>query len=48
MAPKDQIKEILDKFNNSHNRIKFTVDYGEERNINFLDVKLLIEDGRII
>jgi len=47
-APEDQIKAILDKFNHSHNRIKFTVDYEEDRSINFLDVKLLIENGRII
>jgi len=27
VAPEDQINAILDKFNNYHNRIKFTIDY---------------------
>lgn len=45
---KEQIKEILHKFNNYHNRIKFIVDHGDGDSINFLDVKLLIEHGRII
>ena len=47
-APNDRINKILCSFNSYHERIKFTVEYGDNRGINFLDVKLLIEDGRII
>ena len=47
-APKDKINNILDSFNAYHERIKFTVDHGDEFGINFLDVKLLCEGGSII
>ena len=39
-APKDEINNILDSFNAYHERIKFTVDHGDEFGVNFLDVKL--------
>ena len=47
-APINFIINILDFFNSYHERIKFTVDYGDGRGINFLDVKLLSDNGRII
>ena len=47
-APNDHINKILYSFNFYHERIKFAVEYDDNRGINFFDVKLLIEDGRII
>ena len=47
-ALNDHINAILYTFNSYHERIKFTVDYGENRGNHFLDVKLLIEDWRVI
>ena len=47
-APINLITNILDSFNTYHDRIKFTVDYGNDKSINFLDVKLLIDNDRII
>ena len=47
-APINLITNILDSFNSYHERIKFTVDYGDDRGINFLDVKLLSDNGKII
>ena len=47
-APINFIINILDFFNSYHERIKFTVDYGDDRGINFLDVKLLSDNGKII
>ena len=47
-APTNQITNILDSFNAYHERIKFTVDYGDEFGISFLDVKLLYDKGSII
>ncbi|KAG5335288.1 SYT1 protein, partial [Acromyrmex heyeri] len=47
-AHKDQIDVILDMFNFYHDRIKFTIEYCDDEGINFLDVKLIIEDGKII
>ena len=47
-APNNLISSMLDSFNSYHERINFTVDYGDDRGINFLDVKLLIESGRVI
>ncbi|XP_018355891.1 PREDICTED: telomerase reverse transcriptase-like [Trachymyrmex septentrionalis] len=47
-APTNQITNILDSFNAYQERIKFTVDYGDEFGISFLDVKLLYDKGSII
>jgi len=46
--PNEHINIILCSFNSYHERIKFMVEYGDNGIINFLDVKLLIENGRII
>ena len=45
--PTNLITNILDSFNSYHERIKF-VNYGDDRGINFLDVKLLNDNGSII
>ena len=47
-APNEYINTILCFFNSYQERIKFTVEYGDDGVINFLDVKLLIENGKII
>ena len=47
-ASKNKINDILDSFNAYHERIKFTVDHGDEDCINFLDLKLIYDDGYII
>ena len=39
-APNDHINKILCSFNSYYERMKFTVEYGDNRGINFLDVKL--------
>jgi len=44
-----KIKEdILELFNSYHDRIKFIVDYDDENGINFLDIKLMKKEGKII
>jgi len=49
VVPNEYINTILSSFNSYHQeRIKFTIEYGDNGVINFLDVKLLIENGRII
>ena len=47
-APKDEINNILDSFNAYHERIKFTIDHGDELGVTFLDVKLLYDGGGIM
>ena len=44
----EKVEEILDLFNSYHDRLKFTVDFGNENGINFLDVKIMIQEGNII
>ncbi|KAG5347140.1 COX1 oxidase, partial [Acromyrmex charruanus] len=38
---KEKVEGILELFNSYHERLKFTVDFGDENGINFLDVKLM-------
>ena len=45
---KDKVEEILKLFNSYHERLRFTVDFGDENGINFLDVRLMRQEGRII
>jgi len=47
-APNNLITSILDSFNAYHEHVKFTVDFGDDTGINFLDVKRLIDSGRIV
>ena len=42
---KDKVENVLELFNSYHERLRFTVDFG---GINFLDVKLMRQEGRII
>jgi len=43
----DKVSRILDKFNNYHDRFKFTIEYEDNHCINFLDLSLLIIDNKI-
>ena len=45
---KDKVENVLELFNSYHERLRFTVDFGDENGINFLDVKLMRQEGRII
>ncbi|KAG5333026.1 ELOV1 protein, partial [Acromyrmex heyeri] len=47
-SEKIKVEEVLELFNSYHDRLRFTVDFGDENGINFLDVKLMIQEGSII
>ena len=44
----EKVEEVLDLFNSYHDRLRFTVNFGDKNGINFLDVKLMIQEGSII
>jgi len=44
---KDKVENILELFNSYRDR-RFTVDFGDENGINFLDIKLMKQEGKII
>ena len=44
---KNKVEEVLELFNSYHERLRFTVDFGDENDINFLDIKLM-RQGSII
>ncbi|KYM98930.1 hypothetical protein ALC62_10346, partial [Cyphomyrmex costatus] len=46
--PKDKIVQTFNKFNSYHNRIKFTMEEYEDGWMNFLDIKIGIENEKII
>ena len=45
---KEKVEGVLELFNSYHERLRFTVDFGDENGINFLDVKLMRQERRII
>ncbi|KAG5317259.1 MOS1T transposase, partial [Pseudoatta argentina] len=45
---KEKVEGVLELFNSYHERLRFTVDFGDENGINFLDVKLMRQKGSII
>jgi len=47
-ASKDQLDAILDTFNSFHQRMQFTLEISDNNRINFLDVAIIIEEGKII
>jgi len=47
-APSDKIDFIFETFNKYHNRIKFTLEYENNRSLSFLDLLLTITDNTII
>lgn len=48
IVPKDKINDILDAFNNYHPRLKFTYETEIDNSINFLDVSIIKNNGRLI
>jgi len=47
-APKSHWNDILNVFNSFHKRIQFTLELNNNNVLNFLDVKIIIEDHRIL
>jgi len=47
-APRDSIDFILRTFNSFHERLQFTLELEHDRNLNFLDILLIIVDNKII
>jgi len=45
LTPSDKVDIILNTFNNIHNRLKFTIEYENNRSISFLDLNLLVRNG---
>lgn len=43
-APAHTINNIITIFNSFHNRLKFTVEWEENRSINFLDLRICISN----
>jgi len=41
-VPNNQINEILNRFNTYHDRLRFTVEHGDNKSINFFDVKIIL------
>jgi len=46
-APIDQIKKIVNTFNEFHNRLQFTVEYETNKGLNFMDLRLEVVNGEI-
>ncbi|EFN71402.1 hypothetical protein EAG_10236, partial [Camponotus floridanus] len=46
-APSSMLSTILDTFNSFHTRLQFTMEKGADNHLNFLDVTIILENGRI-
>jgi len=46
-APPDHFTNILNIFNSFHNRLQFTIEFENNRNISFLDLSLHVVDNKI-
>jgi len=46
-APIDHIIKIIDTFNGFHERLQFTVEYETNKSLNFMDLRLEVENGEI-
>jgi len=44
LTPAEKVDSILNTFNNIHDRLKFTVEYEENRSISFLDLNLSVQN----
>ena len=47
-ASKDKIIQILNSFNEQHDRLKFTIEYEEDHCLNFLDLSVINKDTIIL
>lgn len=46
-APREFMNDILNIFNSFHPRIQFTLELGNNDQLNFLDITIFITNGRI-
>jgi len=46
-APRDKIDLIFKTFNDYYNKLKFTIEYEENRSLSFLDLRLIISNNLI-
>jgi len=47
MTPSNKLEETLEKFNSQHNRIKFTIETNKDNFINFLNLKIMVNDKKL-
>ena len=45
---KDKVIQILNSFNEQHDRLKFTIEYEKDYCLNFLDLSVINKDNIII
>ncbi|EFN67721.1 hypothetical protein EAG_07710, partial [Camponotus floridanus] len=45
---RDALQNVVEIFNSFHNRLKFTVEPEHDRSINFLDLKIYINNNKLI
>jgi len=48
LTPDNIVDDILNIFNNVHNRLQFTLEKEKNRTLNFLDLSLIVSDGILI
>ena len=48
VSPKDQVDNILNIFNSINNRLQFTIEFENNRNINFLDILINVHNETLI
>jgi len=48
IAPQDKIDIIFERFNNQHDRIKFTIENERNRSLSFLDLLITIKNSHIM
>ncbi|XP_071581603.1 uncharacterized protein [Temnothorax nylanderi] len=46
--PMNSIQDVLDHFNNYHDRLKFTIEHADNGCLSFLDLKLIVRGDAII
>lgn len=47
-APANDIDNIVNSFNNYHTRLQFTIERESDRSLNFLDLKIIVNNNRIL
>jgi len=48
ITSKDKVTQILNSFNEQHDRLKFIIEYEENHCLNFLDLSVINKDNTII
>ena len=44
IASKDKVAQILNLFNDQHDRLKFTIEYEENHCLNFFDLSIIVRE----